>query len=260
MSQVVSKDGTVIAYEKNGQGPTVILIDGAMGHRGHFGGRPLAAELSRDFTVIVYDRRGRGESTDTQPYSVDKEIDDIEALIDIAETPANLYGFSSGAVLALCAAARLGNKVAKLAVLEPPFGGDEEKSKEEARKNLHQLTTLLKAGKNSDAVAFFLRDMVPPEMLEGMKQSPGWASMVAVAPTLAYDYQVLGDGAIPRKTAAVIDIPTLILDGEKSPAFKHTAADTLARSIKNSQRKTFQGQMTNVPAAVLAPELRKFFE
>lgn len=258
MPHIISKDGTRIAYEKMGDAPVIILIDGAMGHRGHFGGRALAKELSKDFTVIAYDRRGRGDSTDTLPYSVDREIEDIEALIDKSGAPVNLYGFSSGAVLALRAAAKL-KKVAKLAVLEPPFGDDDDQSKKDFRKDFNHLTDLLNNNQKSEAVSFFLRDMVPPEALNGMKQSPGWSAMVAVAHTLAYDYEVMGDGAVPRKIAATVSIPTLILDGGESPEFKHVAANAMAGAIRNARRKTIEGQMTSVPPSVLAPILKQFF-
>lgn len=260
MSTIISKDGTSIAYEKTGQGPSVILIDGAMGHRGHFGGRALAEELSTSFTVITYDRRGRGESTDTLPYSVEREIEDIDALIEFVKAPVNLYGFSSGAVLALRAAATLGTKVAKLAVLEPPFGDDDEPGKRAFQKDFDHLKELLKDDKRSDAVSFFLKDMVPPEILNGMKQSPGWAAMVAVAPTLAYDYAVMGDGALPTKIAAAVKIPTLILDGANSPEFKHIAANAMAGAMLNAKRTTFEGQVTSVPPNVLAPVLSEFFK
>lgn len=260
MAQVVSKDGTKIAYEKSGKGPAVILIDGAMGHRGHFGGLPLAAALSGNFTVITYDRRGRGESEDTLPYAVDREIEDIEALIDTVGAHVNLYGFSSGAVLALRAAAKLKNKVRALAVLEPPFGDEDDAGRKEFQKNFRTLSTLLREGKKSEAVSFFLQDMLPPSVLEGMKNSPGWNPMVKVAHTLAYDYQVMGDGAMPAKIANSVTIPTLVLDGEESPGFKHAAANAMAGAMGNSERKTIKGHHTSVPPDVLAPLLIEFFK
>jgi pimeloyl-ACP methyl ester carboxylesterase len=259
MTQVISKDRTTIAYEKRGQGSAVILVDGALAHRDHMGGRPLAAELARDFTVITYDRRGRGGSTDRQPYAVAREIEDIEALIDEVGAPVRLYGFSSGAVLALRAAAQLGRKITRLAVLEPPFNPDDEQSKRESRAFATRMAGLLTEGRNSAAVEFFLQDMVPPDVLEGMKQSPGWTAMESVAPTLAYENEVMGDGAVPREVAAAVTAPTLVLDGGESPDFKHAAANDLARALPHAQRRTLEGQMTLVPPEILAPVLAEFF-
>lgn len=259
MTQVTSKDGTIIAYEKVGQGPALILIDGAMAYRGYRGGVPLAEELSKDFTVVAYDRRGRGESTDTQPYALAREIEDIEALVDMVGAPVYLYGFSSGSVLTIKAAAALGDKVTKVAVLEPPLNPDDEASKQEFLAFSTHMTQLLKEGKNSDAVAFFLEGMLPPDMLEEMKQTPDWKLMEAVAPTLAYDNVVMGNGAVPAE-AADVHVPALVLDGGESPDFKHAAADDLAAALPNAERKTLEGQMTIVPAEVLAPVLTEFFK
>jgi pimeloyl-ACP methyl ester carboxylesterase len=259
MSHVTSRDGTSIAYERTGHGPAVILVDGAMSHRAYRGGRPLAAELSRAFTVLVYDRRGRGESADTEPYAVEREIDDLAALLDAAGGPVRLYGFSSGSVLALRAAAALGDRVVKLAVLEPPFGGDDEASRREFAAYRDRMSRLLADGKRSDAVEFFLEGMLPPEVLEGMKASPDWAAMVAVAPTLAYDNEVMADGAVPVEVAAAVAVPVLVLDGSESPDFKCAAADALARALPRARRHTFDGQNTLVPADVVAPVLIDFF-
>jgi pimeloyl-ACP methyl ester carboxylesterase len=260
MPYVASRDGTRIGYERTGRGPVVILIDGALGYRGYRGGRPLAEALSADFSVIAYDRRGRGESTDRQPYAVEREIEDIEALIAESGWPVGLYGFSSGSVLALRAAAALGpDRVAKLAVLEPPFGGDDDRSRQEFGEYCQQMEDLLKAGRRGDAVAFFLQDMLPPVVLDDMKQSPDWVVLKAVAPTLAYDNQVMGDGAVPAGIAAAVAVPSLVLDGGESPDFKHAAADALARALPRAHRRTLAGETTLVPPEVLAPVLTAFF-
>ena len=124
MKKVISKDGTAIAYDKAGNGPLVILVDGALCSRA-FGPMPkLAKLLTNDFTVITYDRRGRNESTDTKPYAVEREIEDIGALINDNGGPAFVVGFSSGAALALAAAAH-GLNISKLALYEPPFMVDD---------------------------------------------------------------------------------------------------------------------------------------
>jgi pimeloyl-ACP methyl ester carboxylesterase len=260
MSQVTSKDGTEIAYERSGQGSAVILVDGAMGYRDHMGMKPLAAELAKNFTTIVFDRRGRGESGDTQPYAVEREIEDIEALIDEVGDSVYLYGFSSGSVLALKAAARLSGKVMKLALLEPPLNEDDAQSRQKFKERSDHMARLLEDGKNGDAVEFFLSDMLPPEVLEGMKQSPDWKVMEGVAPTLAYDNVVMGDGSVPTEAARAATMPTLVLDGGESPEFKHAVADALADAMPHAERKTLEGQITLVPSEILAPVLTEFFQ
>jgi pimeloyl-ACP methyl ester carboxylesterase len=259
MSKLISKDGTVIAYEQTGVGTGMVLVDGAMGYREHYGGRELAAALSKHFTVITYDRRGRGNSHDTPPYAVEREIEDIEALINKLGGRANLYGFSSGAVLALKAAVRLAPKVARVALHEPPFNADDDETKQEMAAFTQQMAELLAAGNRGDAVAFFLGGMVPPDVLEGMRQSPEWAIMEGVAHTLAYDNAVMGDGAVPLAAAKAATMPALVLVGSGSEAFKHAAADSLAQAMPRAQRRTLPGQTTLVSPEILAPVLAEFF-
>jgi pimeloyl-ACP methyl ester carboxylesterase len=214
--RVISKDGTRIAFEMSGQGPAVILVDGALSYRQYRGGRPLAAELAAGFTVYTYDRRGRGESTDTRPYVVEREVEDIEALIDEAGGSVYLYGVSSGAVLALKAAARLGTaRVAKLALYQAPltFG---DKARQDFARYTKRMAELLEANKRGDAVAFFMADMMPAELIERMRYSPEWPIMEALAPTLAYDNAVMGDGSLPVDDTKAATMPVLILDGRRT--------------------------------------------
>ena len=259
MSYVTSRDGTRIGYETTGAGATVILVDGALAYRDHRGGRELAAALAPRFSVVTYDRRGRGESTDTPPYAVEREIEDLAALLTAAGAPACLYGFSSGAVLALRAAAALGERVRKLALLEPPFGADDADAKREARAFTAEMARRLAAGRHADAVTFFLQDMVPPDLLENLPRSPDWPKLTAVAPTLAYENELLGDGAGPTALAAKVTTPALVLVGADSPPFKHAAAAALARALPRAERWTLSGQNTLVPPDVLAPILTPFF-
>lgn len=259
MAQATSKDGTTIAYDKVGQGPTVVLVNGAMSYRAYRGEHALAAELASDFTVILYDRRGRGESSDTHPYAVEREIEDVEALINEIDAPVYLYGFSSGAVLALKISAALGARIIKLAVLEPPFNGDDEHEKQDFARYCQQMTDLLQQGRKSDAVAFFLADMLPVEMIEEMKHSPDWKLMEDAAPTLAYDNLIMGDGSVPVEVAASVTVPVLVLEGSESPAFKHSATDALTKALPYAQRRTIEGQNTLVAPEILAPILKEFF-
>jgi pimeloyl-ACP methyl ester carboxylesterase len=262
MSQVISKDGTSIAYDKTGIGPPVLLVDGAMTYRAFFGLKgPLFAELSKHFTVYTYDRRGRGESTDTKPYAVEREIEDIGALIKEAGGSVYLFGISSGAVLALKAAAELGAaRVMKLALYEPPLTfGDE--AKQASSQYTRQLTELLEADRRGDAVALFMTIAgQSAEMIEGMRQSPEWPIMEALAPTLAYDNAIMGDSPLPVDAAKDATMPTLVLDGSASPVFMHEAADALAKAMPHSERKTLDGQTHEVSPKVLAPVLITFFK
>src|SRR5262245_44007413 len=142
MKTVSSKDGTTIAFDQSGNGPAVILVDGALQYRAFDQGmKELADLLSKHFTVYRYDRRGRGDSTDMQTYELESEIEDIEALIDEAGESAFLYGISSGAALALEAAVALGDKVKKLAMYEPPYNDNENARKgwREYRQKLKEL-------------------------------------------------------------------------------------------------------------------------
>lgn len=261
MSSVISKDGTTIAFETVGQGPAVLMVNGAFGYRDFYGERELAALLSKDFTVYLYDRRGRGESTDTLPYAVEREIEDIDALIDRAGGLACIYGASSGAALALLAAAKLGRvKIPRLALYEPPYGLGDEAARQEFAKQKQYLSTLISEGKRGDATRFFVSGMgTPPEIIEEMCKSQEWKDMEGVEHTLAYDYAILNDGAVPVALAQQTSIPAIIMDGEKSMPFMQEAAETLGRAMPSASRKTLKDQTHEPSALVLAPVLQKFF-
>jgi pimeloyl-ACP methyl ester carboxylesterase len=219
MNTVTSKDGTRIAYDVYGQGPAVILVDGATASRA-FGGSPaLAQRLAREgFTTYAYDRRGRNESGDTQPYAVAREIEDIEALIDLAGGTAYLYGISSGGALALEAAAVLGRKVNKLAVYEVPYMGADSAARVPAPELFAELKQLVQEGRNGDAFASYMGKVagIPAEMLAGMRQAPFWPMMEAVAPSLVYDATVMfGRNFTPQKELLeTIAVPVLALSGD----------------------------------------------
>ncbi len=255
MPVTYSADGTSITYEQTGQGPLLVLVNGALASRNYYGEAELAKRLSDHFTVIYYDRRGRGDSTDILPYSVDKEIADISALIQLGAGRGYLYGCSSGAALAMSAAAQLGpGMVLKLAVYEPPFTPDRQRF-DEGRKRVSQL---IDDGKPADAVTAFMQVAgSTPEALAEMRQSPDWKKMVELGPTLAYDYAVLGDGDIPLTVTKQITIPALVLTGD-SPMM-HATADTLAKMIPGASRKTLGGQPHTVAPGALAPVLIDFF-
>jgi pimeloyl-ACP methyl ester carboxylesterase len=260
MANVTSKDGIKIAFEKTGSGPAVILVGGALAIRN--GGKPLASRLAEHFTVYVFDRRGRGESTDAKTYTVEREIEDVAALIQEAGGSAYLYGVSSGAALALQTAAKLGPaKVPKLALYEPPYGLNGTKQKEEFPEQKRRINELIKTGRPGDAAAYFLTAIgTPPEALEKLKASPEWEVMKKIDFTLAYDYVVLGDGTVPQAIAKAIAVPALVMDGEKTLEFMHATADSVATLIPGAERKTLKGQTHQAAPEVTAPVLIEFFK
>jgi pimeloyl-ACP methyl ester carboxylesterase len=260
MKNVQSKDGTAIAYDQTGEGPAVILVDGALCYRAFGPMEGLSALLKPHFTVYRYDRRGRGDSSDTQPYAVEREIEDLEVLIKEAGGSAFVYGISSGAALALEAAPKLGDRIKKLALYEPPYNSDDT-ARRASREYTRQLRELLATNRRGDAVALFMKLVgMPADQLEGMRLAPMWPMLEAVAPTLAYDDAVLGeDGSVPTGRAASVAVPTLVMNGGASYAFMHDTAEALAKAIPNAKHRTLEGQTHEVAAEVIAPALVEFF-
>jgi pimeloyl-ACP methyl ester carboxylesterase len=259
MATVKSKDGTVIAYDRLGKGPAIIVVDGALGSRAMGFGSELATLLSSELTVYDYDRRGRNESGDTKPYAVEREVEDIEALIDEAGGSAFVYGISSGAALALEAAARLGGKVKALALYEPPYGSPaiQGNGPDDYEPKINRL---ISEGKRGEAVDLFMTVVgVPPDMLAGMHQSPGWAGMEAIAPTLAYDAACMNGAIIPFDRAATIAAPTLVMNGGAGFDFMKVTAHSLAETIPHARYQELPNQRHDVDAKVLAPVLSDFF-
>jgi pimeloyl-ACP methyl ester carboxylesterase len=263
MKTVTSKDGTTIAFDQSGQGPAIILVDGALQYRAFDQGMARLAELlSKHFTIIHYDRRGRGDSTDTQPFALEREIEDIEVLIDETGGSAFLYGISSGAALAFETALALGSKVKKLVMYEAPYNDDfnARKAWKEYRKQLNELVA---AGRAGDAVGLFMMLVgMPADQLEGMQQHPMWPLWEAVGLTLAYDAAALGkDGSLPTKRAAKLAMPTLVMDGSSGEwSFIHDTAVTLAKAIPQGQHTTLENQTHEVAPEALAPVLIEFFQ
>ena len=261
MPQVISKDGTLIAYDRSGQGPALILVGGAFQHRAIDPQTvQLAALLAQHFTVFHYDRRGRGDSSDTQPYAVEREIKDLEALINEAGGAAFVFGMSSGGVLALYAAAR-DLAIKKLALYEPPFNPGDEHARQASEHYTRGLTALLSEGRRGDAVAFAMTTFgAPAEAVAGMRQTPVWSLFESVAPTLAYDAAIMGDGSVPAERLASITVPTLVIDGGASPAFMHNAAQAVAHALPTAKLCTLEGQTHDVAPQALAPVLVEFFQ
>jgi pimeloyl-ACP methyl ester carboxylesterase len=259
MAKVISKDGTAIAFDRVGKGPPIILVDGAFCTR-TFGPMPkLAPLLTEHFTVFIYDRRGRGESGGTAPYAVQREIEDLEALIKEAGGSAFVFGMSSGATLGLEAAAQKVN-IRKMALYEPPVmvdgGGHRPPADYQA-----QLRRFIAEDHRGDAVKFMMTKVMgmPAIVVAVMRLLPVWSKLKAVANTLPYDAAITGDSASTMQRAHSVNIPTLVLGGEKSPSFLRSAVDAVAKALPDAERQILKGQTHNVSPKVLAPVLIEFF-
>ncbi|MEV7793610.1 alpha/beta hydrolase [Streptomyces sp. NPDC087512] len=254
--KTLSRDGTRIAYERTGQGPVVVLVSGAMSTGATLA--PLAAELTGRFDVTVYDRRGRGESGDTPPYAVEREVEDLAALVEALGGEASLYGISSGGALVLRAAAS-GLPVRRVAVYEVPYAMDDEAARTRAEYT-RRLGEALGQGRRGDAVELFLRlTGLGEEVIRGARQSPMWAGMESVAPSLAHDDAVMGDGRLPRSRLAGITAPVLSLAGDAGDAWMREAARAVADAVPEGAYRTLTGQSHMVEPGVLAPVLTEFF-
>jgi pimeloyl-ACP methyl ester carboxylesterase len=261
MNTVESKDGTAIAFDKAGRGPALILVDGALCYRGAGPSKSVAAELSADFTVFTYDRRGRGESGDTSPYAVEREIEDLGALIEEAGGSASLCGFSSGAVLALDAANR-GLGVEKLALYEPPFIVDDSRAPL-PDDYASRLDRLIAADRRGDALRLFMGQVGMPKVLVAlMRFMPAWSKLKSIAPTLRNDAAVMGDTqsgrSLPAERWNAVTAPTLVIAGGKSPEWMQNGTRALAAMLPSAERRSLEGQTHMVKAKPLAPLLREF--
>jgi pimeloyl-ACP methyl ester carboxylesterase len=257
---VISKDGTEIAYETWGKGPALIAVGGTTCDRALM--RPTAEAFGRYFATINYDRRGRGASGDTAPYAVEREIEDIAALIDEAGGSPHLYGHSSGAGLVLhCVAAGL--PVEKFILHDPPYSPDDESSQDAARGYAQDIRDLLGQDKRAEAIEMFIRGTgLPDEMINEMRETPRWQGLIALAPTLAYDSAVMGDlekgGAIPEALLARATRPGLVLVGSKSPPFMMEVSRRLAYLLPQGKHRVLEGQDHVVVPDVLAPIVAEF--
>ncbi|MBC7877846.1 MAG: alpha/beta hydrolase [Anaerolineales bacterium] len=266
MKTVTSKDGTKIAFDQIGSGRLIILVDSALADRTICA--KLAKLLSEEFTVINYDRRGRGDSKDTQPYAVGREVEDIEALIDGAGGSGFIFGSSSGAVLALEAASKLPAKVRKQILYEPPFIVDDSRPPM-PEGFLEQVKKSLAEDKRSNALKLFFSTAmgIPNIFIFIMSLMPSWSKSKAVAHTLPYDLAVMGDTqqgqALSKSRWATANMPTLVLTGGKSEAFFHKAGDALAEVLPNAEHKILKDQHHGsavMSPNVIASEMIEFFK
>ena len=258
----VSKDGTPIAFDRIGNGPPVILVDGALCYRSMGQSGQLAELLAPYFTVFTYDRRGRGGSGDTAPYAVEHEIEDIAALLSEAGGAAFLWGISSGAVLALEAANRL-KTIKKLALYEVPFIVDDSRSTTE--RDWAKIAEAVAANRRSTAVQLFLKSVgVPAFFIAVMPLMPMWPKLKAIAHTLLYDGAIVGDNQrgkpLPGGRWASVTVPALVMDGGKSPEWMHHGNRSLASALPNGRYQTLEGQTHMLKPKAHAPILLEFFK
>lgn len=264
MPEVISQDGTVIGYDIEGHGPLVILVAGATQYRAIDRTRTpsLQKQLAKRFAVINYDRRGRGESGDISPYAVKREIEDIAALMAAHGGEARLFGMSSGAVLALEAAAVMPRTIKSLALYEPPIN---PAASAEHYQNEHRAMAALAAeGRAGEMMRQFLLGVgMDAEVLAGFESDPVWPIFSAAGLSIEHDYRVLADARIsdtpPERWQNAI-MPVLVLDGDKSFPFMAAGADWVASTLHNVERITLADQGHEYDPAILAPLLTVFFE
>jgi pimeloyl-ACP methyl ester carboxylesterase len=256
METVTSRDGTEIAFDRIGSGPPVILVSGGSVDRMSNAG--LSQELSSDLTVLNYDRRGRGPSGDTQPYAIDREIEDIASVIEAAGGEAGIYGSSSGAVLAMFAAGA-GLPLPKVAMWEPPY--IPEGWPRPPEDTVQQFETMVAEGRRGDAVEFFMAKVVgmPTEFVADARNQPWWGATEALAHTLAYDARIMGDYRIPQDRVANVKAETVVMAGGADMPFMRETAQALADALPNGGVRFLDGQGHNVDTSVLGPVLREFF-
>jgi pimeloyl-ACP methyl ester carboxylesterase len=259
---VESADGTRIAYDVAGRGEAVILVDGALCSRVMGGSPKIAALLSERFTAYAYDRRGRNESGDTEPYAIEREVEDIAALIEVAGGSASLFGISSGAALVLEAAKQL-PRVERIALYEPPFIVDGSREPVPAD-TVPRMYELIAAGRRADAVKMFLRLVgVPAPFVAMMPLMPAWKKLKAVAHTLPYDLTIVGDyqrgEPLPAGEWASITVPVLVMAGSKSAEWMRNSARALAGVLPDADFRVLDGQTHMVKPKVIAPQLAAFF-
>jgi pimeloyl-ACP methyl ester carboxylesterase len=264
MQTVTSRDGSRIAYERHGSGPAVILVGGALSYRKFKKNQQLAKLLAERCTVINYDRRGRGDSTEVKPFALEREIEDIAALIQAEGGSASLWGWSSGGALALRAAGA-GIGVERLSVYEVPFMVTPEAERPTPDYG-ERLDALVAAGDRSGAVRHFMRNAVgvPAPIVALMPVMPMWKGLKATAHTLPYDWAALGEHTMygapldPEEWAAVT-VPTLVVYGAKSPAVLQEGSRALADVLPNAKLRRLEGVSHNLKMNVLAPVLAEFF-
>ena len=255
-----SRDGTAIAFTKRGSGPPLIIVDGAFCYRENGPATELASLLAQHFTVFTYDRRGRGESGDEGQYSVQREIEDLQAVAKEAEAPPFALGISSGGALILQAVAS-GVRLKEIALYEPPYVTNGSANSFENARN--RLRSLISADDRAGAVSFFMTDVfgAPRFFVYAMPllMPNAWKRNKSVANTLLYDLTILDDRSVLHERSSVIDVPALVIGGEKSPLGLRNAVQVVASALPNAHSRFLAGQDHNISGRALAPVLYEFF-
>jgi pimeloyl-ACP methyl ester carboxylesterase len=250
MNTLTSTDGTTIAYERSGSGPAIVFVAGAFNDRATLA--PLAAQLAGDFTVVTYDRRARGDSGNTKPWSIDREIDDLDALIAEVGTGAHVFGFSSGGILGLAAAAR-GSAISRLVCYEPPYPFGEGNAADLPAR----LGELVDSGRAADAVELFQLEAIglPPEVVAQIRRSPMFPALEAMAQSVVYD-STITTGSTPPTTVAT---PTLVISGAQTfPGLDRSAELTAAALPKGRHVEVPGGAHHTIEPEVTAPVVAEF--
>jgi pimeloyl-ACP methyl ester carboxylesterase len=259
MEKVISKDGTEIAFDRMGSGPPLILVHGAMIYRSFPQAVALAKELSAQFTVINYDRRGRGDSGDTLPYSPEREIEDIDAIIKTLGESPYLFGMSSGAALVIHSVAQ-SLQIRKIALYEPPFVATNFDQQQASLKFISEVQSMIAQNRRGDAMKSFMKKVgVPAPIRIFMPLMSFWKHGLKIAHTLPYDLTILSDQSVPKELLAKIRIPSLVMSGESTAPALRMAAEATAQSIPHCEYKILAKQSHNVSPKVLAAELAAFF-
>jgi pimeloyl-ACP methyl ester carboxylesterase len=256
MNTVTSPDGTTISYDQSGEGPPLILVGAAFNDRQTTA--PLATALAPHFTAVSYDRRGRGDSTDTAPYAVEREVEDLGSVVGALGGSAFVFGHSSGAALALEAAAS-GLTFTGLAVFEPPYRiGDSPRPPADFET---ELSRLIAAGRRGDTVEFFMTAAVgvPADAVAGMRQAPMWPALEAISHTLRYDAMIMGAGDPPAGQLAAIKVPTLAIASAGSPDWLQRGAKAVADTVPGAQHRILDGGFHEIPPELVVPVLQSFF-
>jgi pimeloyl-ACP methyl ester carboxylesterase len=257
MQFVTSADGTNIAYAEQGSGPPLIFVAGAFND--HTAGASLAKVLARNFTVITYDRRGRGQSSDAPDYTMQKEIEDIAALLTVIGEPPALLGFSSGAVL-IMEGARQSLGFGKLILVEPPYLLDDSRPRP-SKTSVLELKALVDAGERGAAVERFQAEYVgiPPEIIEQLRQAPFRPNLETIAHTTVYDATIVGDLSLDPELPEAIAQPVLIIAGTDSAPFLVETCKALADMVPNGRYAGIDDMNHDLTPA-LAPAIVKFLK